>query len=133
MAKTLGVVALLLGVEVVVKVRHNTQLTDLYEQLDKAYKDGRIQDVDGYDVTAHCTADLPAGDYPIKRSIGGPINLTLVYYLASKMRSIVSMLFNLVCGGCCLHLTILSACFSGSEQLVCCLLSFMLVSEYSPS
>lgn len=94
MAKALGTVALLLGDEVVVKVRHNTTLTDLHEQLDKACKDGRIQDVDGYDVTAHYSPDLPAGDYPIKRSIGGPKNLILVHCPASKMRSAVSMLFN---------------------------------------
>ena len=62
MAKALGVVALLLGDEVVVKVQRNTTLSDLYEQLDKACKGGRIQDVDGYDVTAHYSLDLPGGD-----------------------------------------------------------------------
>ncbi len=41
MAKTLGPVALKLGDEVLVKVRNNTTVEDLLEQLDKAYKDPR--------------------------------------------------------------------------------------------
>ena len=53
MAKTLGPVALKLGDEVLVKVRSNTTVNDLLEQLDKACKGGRIQDADGFDVTAH--------------------------------------------------------------------------------
>ena len=43
MAKTLGPVALKLGDEVLVKVRTNTALEALLEQLEKACKGGRIQ------------------------------------------------------------------------------------------
>ena len=56
MSKTLGPVALKLGDEVLVKVRTNTTIKDLLEQLDKACKGGRIQRIpgaDGFDVTAH--------------------------------------------------------------------------------
>ena len=53
MAKTLGTVALVLGNEVLVKVRDNTNVSDLLEQLDKACKGGRVQNVEGFDVTAH--------------------------------------------------------------------------------
>jgi len=53
MAKTLGPVALKLGDEVLVKVRKNTTIQDLLQQLDKAYEDGRIQDEEGFDVTRH--------------------------------------------------------------------------------
>ena len=45
MARTLGPVALKLEDEVLVKVRKNTTIEDLLEQLDKACKGGRIQDV----------------------------------------------------------------------------------------
>ena len=46
MARTLGPVALKLGDEVLVKVRTDTTVDDLLEQLDKACKGGRIQDAD---------------------------------------------------------------------------------------
>ncbi|DBA74299.1 TPA: hypothetical protein ACH3X1_011077 [Trebouxia sp. C0004] len=59
MARTLGPVALKLGDEVLVKVRTNTTVHDLLEQLDKACKGGRIQDADGFDVTAHYSESLP--------------------------------------------------------------------------
>ena len=65
MAKTLGPVALKLGDEVLVKVRSNTTVNDLLEQLDKACKGGRIQDADGFDVTAHYSQNLPEGEYAI--------------------------------------------------------------------
>ena len=71
MAKTLGPVALKLGDEVLVKVRSNTTVKDLLEQLDKACKGGRIQDADGFDVTAHYSQELPAGEYVIKQPIAG--------------------------------------------------------------
>ena len=58
MAKTLGSVSLKLEDEVLVRVRTNTTIVDLLEQLDKACKDGRIQDVEGFDVTAHYSQDL---------------------------------------------------------------------------
>ncbi|KAL0045605.1 hypothetical protein WJX82_011169 [Trebouxia sp. C0006] len=67
MAKTLGPVALKLGDEVLVKVRTNTTVKDLLEQLDKACKGGRIQDADGFDVIAHYSQDLPEGEYVIKQ------------------------------------------------------------------
>ena len=74
MAKTLGPVALKLGDEVLVKVRTNTTIKDLIEQLDKACKGGRIQDADGFDVTAHCSQDLHEGEYVIKQpTAGGPM------------------------------------------------------------
>ena len=70
MAKTLGPVSLKLEDEVLVRVRSNTTVVDLLEQLDKACKGGRIQDAEGFDVTAH---HLPEGDYVIKQPVsGGP-------------------------------------------------------------
>ena len=62
MAKTLGPVALKLGDQVVVKVRTNTTITDLLNHLDRVCKGGRIQDADGYDVTAHGSKDLTEGE-----------------------------------------------------------------------
>ncbi len=53
MAKSLGPVALQFGDEVLVKVRTNTTIQDLLEQVDKAYKDGRFEDVEGSAVTRH--------------------------------------------------------------------------------
>ncbi|DBB05593.1 TPA: hypothetical protein ACH3X1_012537 [Trebouxia sp. C0004] len=67
MSKTLGPVALKLGDEVLVKIRTDTAIKDLLEQLDKACKGGRIQDADGFDVTAHYSQDLPEGEYAIKQ------------------------------------------------------------------
>ncbi|DBA88244.1 TPA: hypothetical protein ACH3X1_016599 [Trebouxia sp. C0004] len=78
MAKTLGPVALKLqapssqvGDQVLVKVRNNTTIEDLREQLDRACKGGRIQDVEGFDVTAHYSQDLPEGEYAIKQPAAG--------------------------------------------------------------
>ena len=71
MAKTLGPVALKLGDEVLVKVRGNTTVSALLAQLDKACKDGRIQDVHGYDIIADQLQDLPEGEYTIKQPITG--------------------------------------------------------------
>ena len=71
MAKTLGTVALKLGDEVLVKVRKNTTIQDLLQQLDKAYEDGRIQDEEGFDVTRHYSLDLPEGEYAIKQPVTG--------------------------------------------------------------
>ena len=74
MSKTLGPVALKLGNEVLVKIRTDTTIKDLLEQLDKACNGGRIQDADGFDVTAHYSQDLPEGEYAIKQpTAGGPI------------------------------------------------------------
>ena len=74
MSKTLGPVALKLGDEVLVKVRTNTTLKDLLELLNKDCKDGWIQDADGFDVTPHCSEDLPEGECAIKLpSAGEPI------------------------------------------------------------
>jgi len=64
-------VALKLGDEVLLKVRTNTTVKDLLQQLDRACKDGRIQDVEGFDVTAHYSQDLPEGDYAIKQPVTG--------------------------------------------------------------
>ena len=71
MAQTLGPVALKLGDEVLLKVRTNTKVKDLLEQLDKACKGVRIQDADGFDVTAHYSQDLPKGEYVIKQPTAG--------------------------------------------------------------
>ena len=71
MAKILGTVALVLGDKVLVKVRNNTNVTDLLEQLDKACKGGRIQDVEGFDATAHYSQDLPEGEYAIQQPTAG--------------------------------------------------------------
>ena len=74
MSKTLGPVALKLGNEVLVKIWTDTTIKDLLEQLDKACNGGRIQDADGFDVTAHYSQDLPEGEYAIKQpTAGGPI------------------------------------------------------------
>lgn len=74
MAVTLGPVALKLGDEVLFRVRNNTTIKDLLEQLDKACKGGRIQDAEGFDVTAHYSQDLPEGEYAIAQpAAGGPI------------------------------------------------------------
>lgn len=71
MAKMLGPVALKLDDEVLVKVRNNTTVEDLLEHLDKAYKDGRIQDEEGFDVTAHYPLALPEGECAIKQPVTG--------------------------------------------------------------
>ena len=71
MARTLGPVALKLGDEVLVKVRANTTVTELLEQLDKACKGGRFQDVEGFDVTSCYSEDLPEGEYAIKQPTAG--------------------------------------------------------------
>ena len=71
MARTLGPVALKLGDEVLVKVRNNTTIEDLLQQLDKACKGGRIQDAEGFDVTAHYSQDLLEGEYSIKQPAAG--------------------------------------------------------------
>ena len=71
MAKTLGPVALKLGDQVLVKVRNNTTIKHLLEQLDRACKGGRMQDVEGFDVTAHYSQDLPEGEHAIKQPAAG--------------------------------------------------------------
>ena len=79
MAKTLGPVSLKLEDEVLVRVRSNTTVVDLLEQLDKACKGGRIQDAEGFDVTAHYSQDLPEGDYVIKQPVsGGPTDAAVL-------------------------------------------------------
>ena len=88
MAKTLGPVALKLGDEVLVKVRTNTTVEDLLEQLGMACKGGRIQDADGFDVTAHYSQDLPEGEYVIKQpTAGGPIDAAAHVAVSSYVRS----------------------------------------------
>lgn len=71
MARTLGPVALKLGDEVLIKVRNNTTIEDLLVQLDKACKGGRIQDAEGFDVTAPYSQDLLEGEYYIKQPAAG--------------------------------------------------------------
>ena len=83
MSKTLGPVALKLGNEVLVKIRTDTTIKDLLEQLDKACNGGRIQDADGFDVTAHYSQDLPEGEYAIKQP-------TAVGPIAAAVRVVVS-------------------------------------------
>ena len=63
--------ALKLGHEVLVKVRTNTTVKDLLDQLAKACKGGRIRDADGFDVTAHYSRNLPEGEYAIKQPTAG--------------------------------------------------------------
>ena len=75
MAETLGPVALKLGDEVLMRFREHTSVTALLEQLDKAYKGGRIQDLQGFDVTAHYLQDLPGGEYAIMHPIAGRLVL----------------------------------------------------------
>ena len=90
MSKTLGPVALKLGDEVLVKVRTDTAIKDLLEQLDKACKDGRIQDADGFDVTAHYSQDLPEGEYAIKQpTAGGPIAAVARVKISSEHASLI--------------------------------------------
>ena len=78
MAKTLGPVALKLGDEVLVKVRTDTTVEDLLEQLDKACKGGRIQDADGFDVTAHNVQNLPEGEYAIKQPTTDSMSISVL-------------------------------------------------------
>ncbi len=68
MAETSGPVALKLGNQVLVKIRTNTTVKDLLEQLDKACKGGRLQVADGFDVTAQYSQSLPEKEYAIKQS-----------------------------------------------------------------
>lgn len=83
MAKTLGPVALKLGDEVLVRLRSNTPITDLLEQLDKACKGGRIQDAEAFDVTAHSSQDLPEGEYAILQPVaGGPTDAAVLTHVA---------------------------------------------------
>ena len=126
MSKTLGPVALKLGDEVQVKVRTHTTIKDLLEQLDKACKSGRIQDADGFDVTAHYSQDLPEGEYAIKQpTAGGPV-AAAVYVLVSSMHA------NLLMGSW--HLIVVSSQWSSIETIpcyvcfagcLCCALSLM--------
>ena len=84
MAKTLGSVSLKLEDEVLVRVRSDTTIVDLLDQLDKACKGGRIQDAEGFDVTAHCSQDLPEGDYVIKQPVsGGPTDAAVLTNVAA--------------------------------------------------
>ena len=71
MATTLGDVALVLGGKTLLRVRGNTTVADLLDQLDKACKGGRIIDADGYDVVAHQKVNLPAGEYAIELPTAG--------------------------------------------------------------
>ncbi len=93
MSKTLGPVALKLGDEVLVKIRTDTAIKDLLEQLDKACKGGRIQDADGFDVTAHYSQDLLEGEYAIKQpTAGGPIADTARVKINSEHASLICRL-----------------------------------------
>ena len=84
MAKTLGSVSLKLEDEVLVRVRSNTTIVDLLEQLDKACKGGRIQDAEGFDVTAHYSQDLPEGDYVIKQPVSGALVHIILRFIQLK-------------------------------------------------
>ena len=54
--QNIGTLALKLGDEGLVNIWTNTTVQDLLEQLNKACKGGGVQNVDGFDVTAHlCT------------------------------------------------------------------------------
>lgn len=76
MAKSLGPVAVKLGDEVPVKVRNNTTIKGLLQQLHRACKGGRMQDAKGFYVTAYYSQDLPEGEYAIKQLVaGGPLLL----------------------------------------------------------
>ena len=93
MSKTLGPVALKLGDEVLVKIWTDTAIKDLLEQLDKACKGGRIQDADGFDVTAHYSQDLPEGEYAIKQpTAGGPIAVAARVKTSSEHASLICRL-----------------------------------------
>lgn len=65
MAKVSEPVLLKIGSDVVVKVRANTPVQDLLQQLEKACRDGRIVDHEGYDITQHYAQDLPGGEYQV--------------------------------------------------------------------
>ena len=87
MSKKLGPAALKLGDEVLFKVRTNTTIKDLLEQLDEACKGGRIQNLDGFDVIAHYSQDLPEGEYAIEQpTAGGPI-AAAVHVVVSSMHA----------------------------------------------
>ena len=98
MSKILGPVALKLEDEVLVKIRTNTMIKDLLEQLDKACKGGQIPDLDGFDVNAHYSQDLPEGEYAIKQpTAGGPIaGPGTVPVVVSSMHANLLMVFHSV-------------------------------------
>lgn len=73
MAKVLGSVTLKLGSKEIFKVRANTTVQDLLQQLEKAYSNGRIVDREGYDVTQHYSQDLPGGEYQVMTSAAGKL------------------------------------------------------------
>ena len=79
MATTLGDVTLMLGGKVLLKVQGNTTVADLLDQLDKACKDGRIIDPDGFDALAHQTQNLPAGEYAVELPIAGEPAMTPLF------------------------------------------------------
>ena len=82
MAKILGPVALKLGDEVVIKVRTNTTIIDLLDHPGSVCKGGRIQDADGYDVTAPGSQDLAEGEYIIiEPSAGGAIAVAALTHM----------------------------------------------------
>lgn len=86
MAKVLEPVLLKVGSDVVVKVRANTPVQDLLQQLEKACRDGRTVDHEGYDVTQHYAQDLPGGEYQVITSAASKLVacccVTCQYYTA---------------------------------------------------
>ena len=111
MSKTLGPVALKLGDEVLVKVRTDTTIKDLLEQLDKACKGGRIQDADGFDVTAHYSQDLPQGEYAIKQPTAGGSIAAAVRVVVSSMHANPLMVSR--------HLIVVNGQWSYTETIPC--------------
>ena len=71
MARTLGMVSLVLGGRVLVKVRGNTLVTDLLDQLDKVCKGGTFKDADGFNVLPNQANNLSAGEYAVQQPIAG--------------------------------------------------------------
>ena len=89
MARTLGTVSLVLGDRVLVKVRGNTLITDLLDQLDKVCKGGTFKDADGFDVLPNQEESLPAGQYTVEQPIAGKPDGHL-FWLSSKWNKLCS-------------------------------------------
>ena len=126
MSKTLGPVALKLGDEVLVKVRTNTTIKDLLEQLDKACKGGRIQDADGFDVTAHYSQDIPEGEYAIKHpTSGGPIAAAVRVVVSSMHANLLMVSRHLIVVKGQWSFTETIPCYVCFAGCLCCALSLM--------
>ncbi len=86
MAKTLGPVVLKHGDKDILKMHSGTPIKSLLQQLEKACKDGRVQDSEGYDVGPEYSKDLPGGDYlVIMHSTAGETHVAPATYVQTAV------------------------------------------------